>query len=187
MQTFELELAANDHPVQCYATVRAETFEEAVGKLREMVNGRGGSDEPFVARNVEWMGAKVLGNDVEELRFYLQPDDITFEKVVLVAQVPDDGCDCQDRGWLLIAPDNDESRAWVERCDSCEVFPGDQEATQAAAEFFKQHGFDVAAVVAENELHEPPCFHWYLSGLANMQDARDVLDAIDDAKEAEHS
>lgn len=49
----------------------------------------------------------------------------------------EEGCDCD--GDLLpgafypVAPDGDESRAWVQRCDNCQRFASDEDAARALA------------------------------------------------------
>lgn len=45
-----------------------------------------------------------------------------------------DRCECNDRGWWVIASDGDDSRDWVERCDDCRRFDTDDDAAEAAAE-----------------------------------------------------
>lgn len=41
--------------------------------------------------------------------------------------------DCYDFGWFIAAPDGDDTRDWVERCDNCQKLASDDDAAIAAA------------------------------------------------------
>lgn len=43
-------------------------------------------------------------------------------------------CDaCDNDGWLYMATDGDDSRAWIERCDNCALFEDDDQAAKQAS------------------------------------------------------
>lgn len=46
-----------------------------------------------------------------------------------------DECDaCEGKGWFVAYPDGDDSEEWIERCDQCVIFGGDDAAAIAAAQ-----------------------------------------------------
>ena len=91
---------------------------------------------------------------------------------------------CDDRGWIFCAPDGDERRPYVQRCDGCEhAADTDVEAAYSALLYCQKHGRPDVTVGASFDPHreedgsvDPECgSHPYLAGFATLDAAEQWL------------